>query len=189
MSKSLREEIISTSYRMFKEKGYDNVKINDICKELNISKPTFYNHVKSKDELLQIFYSDIETEMSKRIIEIIGQENYWKQILTAFQIVLSHSAEFGHDLYSQLFISNLKENQGTFDLQDGITSLMTTLFKKAQEAKQIRNSSDPRELYLACAHLTFGYGVMWCLGDGNDDLLKNFENGLIQVLDVDPEYL
>ena len=189
MSKNLREEIISTSYRMFKEKGYDNVKINDICKELGISKPTFYNHVKSKDELLQIFYSDIETEMSKRIIEIIAQDNYWKQILCAFQIILSHSQEFGHDLYSQLFISNLKENQGTFDLQEGISNLMITLFEKAQEAKQIRNTKDPKELYFACAHLSFGYGIMWCLNNGSDDLLQNFENGLIQVLDVDPQYL
>lgn len=189
MSKNLREEIIETSYRMFKENGYDNVKINDICRELNISKPTFYNYIKSKEELLTIFYKDMETEMSKRILEIISQDNYWKQILCAFHIILAHSQDFGQDMYSQLFITNLKENKGTFDLQDGITNLMTTLFEKAQKENQIRNSKNPKELYLACAHLTFGYGVMWCLNNGNNDLLKDFENGLIQVLDVNPVYL
>lgn len=66
---------------------------------------------------------------------------------------------------------------------------MSTLFDKAQKSNQIRNSKDPKELYLACAHLAFGYGIIWCLEDGKDELLKNFENGLIQVLDVDPKYL
>ncbi len=189
MSKNLKEKIIKTSYRMFKENGYTQVTIMDICKELNISKPTFYNYVKSKEELLTIFYNDMEEEMSKRILEIISQENYWKQILCAFQIIMSHSQEFGHDLYSQLFISNLKENKGTFQFQEGITKLMTTLFEKAQNANQIQNLNDPKELYLACAHLAFGYGIIWCLEGGKEDLLKNFEHGLIQVLEVNPAFL
>lgn len=189
MIKNIKEDIIKVSYQMFKERGYDNVTIMDICHELNISKPTFYTYIKSKDELLTLFYKDIENEMSKRILEIISQDNYWKQVLCAFQIILSHSQEFGHDLYSQLFITNLKENKGTFQFQEGITNLMSTLFDKAQKSNQIRNSKDPKELYLACAHLAFGYGIIWCLEDGKDELLKNFENGLIQVLDVDPKYL
>ncbi len=64
MIKNIKEDIIKVSYQMFKERGYDNVTIMDICHELNISKPTFYTYIKSKDELLTLFYKDIENEMS-----------------------------------------------------------------------------------------------------------------------------
>ena len=38
---------------------------------------------------------------------------------------------------------------------------------------------------MACAKMSFGYGVIWCLEDGQGDLLQDFRTGLIQVLQVD----
>ena len=42
MYKDVKKNIISISYNLFKEKGYDNVTINDICDKCNITKTTFY---------------------------------------------------------------------------------------------------------------------------------------------------
>ena len=48
MTKITKDIIIETAYQLFFKHGYNNVTINDICKECKITKPTFYTYIKSK---------------------------------------------------------------------------------------------------------------------------------------------
>lgn len=66
---------------------------------------------------------------------------------------------------------------------------MVAILEKAQLSGQIHNLGDPYELYMACAHLCFGYGVLWCLNNGTNDLLHDFRNALAIVLQVDEKLL
>lgn len=47
------EQILSISYRLFLEKGYEQTTIQDIINELGMSKGAIYHHFKSKDEILR----------------------------------------------------------------------------------------------------------------------------------------
>jgi AcrR family transcriptional regulator len=49
--KKTREAIIEIGCRLFREKGYNSARINDITRELNIGKGTFYFHFNHKKEL------------------------------------------------------------------------------------------------------------------------------------------
>ena len=49
----LRQQIIETSLRMFRERGYDNTRIDDIVQALDISQPTFFRYFPSKDAVLR----------------------------------------------------------------------------------------------------------------------------------------
>ncbi|WP_019244469.1 MULTISPECIES: TetR/AcrR family transcriptional regulator [Bacillus] len=46
------EQILSISYRLFLEKGYEQTTIQDIINELGMSKGAIYHHFKSKEEIL-----------------------------------------------------------------------------------------------------------------------------------------
>ena len=189
MYRDLKNDIIDTSFRMFKERGYDNVTVQDICRELKITKPTFYKYIPSKDALLGNFYKRLEADLNVQFMDMLTKDNYWEQIVYGFEIILSYSQKFGSDLYSQLFIANLKENKGTFSFIESMTKTMTFLISKAQESRQILNLSPADKLYLVCAKMAFGYGVIWCLDDGVGDLIGDFKNGLKMVLQVSPEYV
>lgn len=184
----LKDKIIDISYKLFKQHGYDNVKVEDICEQCEITKPTFYRYIGSKDELLSCFYANLTSEITRELLSVLNTDNYWEQICIGFQAILTHSQKFGADLYSQLFISNLKENKGTFDFVDTLTQTMTAMIDRAQKAGQIKNSSAPHELYMACAHMSFGYGIIWCLNKGNFNLLDEFRAALQNVCDVPTEY-
>ena len=189
MYKDLEQKIVETSYKLFQEKGYDQVSVQDICNTLSITKPTFYKHIGAKENLLSYFYNNIMAELNKKLLDMVTKDNYWEQIICGFSIILGHSQEFGPDLYSQLFISNLKENKGTFTFIDSLTKAMVSIFEKAQKNGQIHNTSDPYELYISCAHLSFGYGILWCLNKGENNLFEDFKKALIAVLQVDDKYL
>src|SRR5215467_1662716 len=49
----LRQEIIDTSIRLFRKRGYENTRIEDIVQILEISQPTFFRYFPSKDAVLR----------------------------------------------------------------------------------------------------------------------------------------
>jgi AcrR family transcriptional regulator len=48
----LRQDIIDTAVRMFRKRGYEKTRIDDIVQALEISQPTFFRYFPSKDAVL-----------------------------------------------------------------------------------------------------------------------------------------
>ncbi len=49
----LRQQIIDTSVRLFRKRGYENTRVDDIVQILEISQPTFFRYFPSKDAVLR----------------------------------------------------------------------------------------------------------------------------------------
>lgn len=47
-----RYAVILTAARAFREHGYHNTSIDDVARELNVTKPTIYHYVENKEQLL-----------------------------------------------------------------------------------------------------------------------------------------
>ena len=94
MTKITKDIIIETAYQLFFKHGYNNVTINDICKECKITKPTFYTYIKSKDDILAHFYDDITEAIVANTANIIMAENYWQQLLICFETLMEESIQY-----------------------------------------------------------------------------------------------
>jgi len=51
--KLARKRIIDAAYKIFYKKGYHSSTMNDVAKEVGVSKGSLYSYFKSKEELLQ----------------------------------------------------------------------------------------------------------------------------------------
>jgi AcrR family transcriptional regulator len=49
----LRQQIVDTAIKLFRKRGYDNTRIDDIVQTLDISQPTFFRYFPSKDAVLR----------------------------------------------------------------------------------------------------------------------------------------
>jgi AcrR family transcriptional regulator len=49
----LRQEIIKTAVKLFRKRGYENTRVDDIVQILEISQPTFFRYFPSKDAVLR----------------------------------------------------------------------------------------------------------------------------------------
>src|SRR6516225_9489595 len=49
----LRQQIIDSSIRLFRKRGYENTRVDDIVQILEISQPTFFRYFPSKDAVLR----------------------------------------------------------------------------------------------------------------------------------------
>ena len=75
LDKSLRKQkIIDTAAALFHQKGFASTTLDDVSKELGISKAALYHYVGSKDELLSIIYTQAFDNIFKDTYEISGMD-------------------------------------------------------------------------------------------------------------------
>ncbi|AZA93568.1 HTH-type transcriptional repressor nemR [Chryseobacterium nakagawai] len=84
-----RERILSTTLLLFHKQGFNSTGINQIIEEANVSKASFYQHFKSKDELCIEFlnkrYDYWVSELKKFISGALGSE---EKILKSFDFLM-----------------------------------------------------------------------------------------------------
>jgi len=52
--KKTKQYILETAMRLFSEKGLENVNIEDVVKEVGVTRGAFYHYFKSREELLEV---------------------------------------------------------------------------------------------------------------------------------------
>jgi len=70
----LRQQIISTAIKLFRKRGYEKTRVDDIVEQLEISQPTFFRYFPSKDAVLRevgrrgyaCMAEHIQTELSSK---------------------------------------------------------------------------------------------------------------------------
>ena len=89
-----RENIIKTAGEMFFRLGIRSVSIDDICRELGMSKKTFYVYFASKEELVaQLLHSNV-VYISAKMEELLQQKDF-RQLVKRF---LAHQADEKNDV-------------------------------------------------------------------------------------------
>jgi len=69
-----RNEILDASERLFHSKGYNKCTVNDILREVNIAKGTFYYYFKSKEDVMDGLLERFKDLVVNRIENIISDE-------------------------------------------------------------------------------------------------------------------
>lgn len=83
MSSDQRVQIIKTAGEMFFRLGIRSVSIDDICRELGMSKKTFYVYFESKDELIeQLLQANLDYMAGK--MEELLKVNDFRQLVKVF---------------------------------------------------------------------------------------------------------
>ena len=67
---SRKEQIIITSAKLFRQKGFEAASMRDIAARLGIEAASLYSHIKSKDEILETICFRMADELIKAIDEV-----------------------------------------------------------------------------------------------------------------------
>ena len=62
-SRETYERVLNTAIRLFKDKGYTNTTMRDLSTESQLGLGAIYYYFKSKEDLVQVFYRRINTEI------------------------------------------------------------------------------------------------------------------------------
>lgn len=175
--KDTRKLILQKALELFKEKGYENTTIMDICKACAITKGTFYYHFPNKDELSFLFYEDMFSEFSSALAELIFIENVKDQLWKVYEYSIDRTIALGPKVLNSLYMSDIKNGMhlfspfSRFDLETHSSrqlKLQIELVKKGQHTGDIREGDPVLMVRTFVAALT-GIAIAWSSNDGSFD--------------------
>lgn len=110
---SNREKILSCAQRLFFEKGYDAVGVQEIVDTVGITKPTMYYYFKSKQGLLECLLSQGAQVMLDQMRQVMETEGEFLQV---FELVTTKYLELAvenKEFYLMLvsLFSSAKDNE------------------------------------------------------------------------------
>lgn len=136
LSISRKEQIMQTSAKMFKQKGYASTSMRDIATEMGIEAASLYHHIKSKEEILETICFSLADKLIMGIAEVNdiyfnAEEKLRMAIKNHVQIIsenIDQSAAFLHEWrsLSEPKLSEFKtlrdsyENEFKVILNDGV---------------------------------------------------------------------
>lgn len=173
---STKDFIRETAMDLFREKGYENVTLMDICRACNITKRTFYYHFESKNDVLSgiIDYWGIKAErlMSAMVSEERSVDILWKLM----RVYCEHSQKYGPNIMKQVYISMLENGKDVrFPYKMYLYNLAVELLRKAQEAGEIKNPSNPDETVFILYHAFRSISISWAAENGPYDLVEEYK--------------
>lgn len=107
-----KKQIIDAAQRLFIKKGYAMTSIQDILKEANIAKGTFYNYFSSKSECIMFILESINDEILKERIHLSYQHKQDDVSLFAKQLEVRFHIDRKHNLmalFSSIDITDDKD--------------------------------------------------------------------------------
>lgn len=135
-----RKQLIQTAKELFFKYGIKRVTVEEICKEANVSKMTFYKHFKNKNELVRTWLTEMTDEALERYNTLMQQDiPFEEKVRETIKMKLE-----GSDQMSQEFFSDYIP-QADPELRDFIhqrmhetMGLLINDYAKAQKRGEIR---------------------------------------------------
>lgn len=172
---STKDLIRDTAMELFREKGYENVTIMNICHGCNITKRTFYYHFESKAHLLSgvVDYWGIKAE---RLVQTLTADEKSIDILwQLMRVYCTNAQKYGPNILKQVYILTVQNGQEIhFPQKMYLYSLAVKLLTDAQHAGEIANPNDPEEIVFILYHTLRSISLSWAAENGSYNLIQEY---------------
>lgn len=186
--------IFESAITLFKEKGFDNVHIDEITSKAGTSKGSFYTYFKSKDEVIIEHYKRIDEHYQEVYLNLPAEMPSIKKLYTILIEGILFLEKFGHEFLSVVLSNQLSPNsESSFVMNQKriIYKITKELLESGQKNLEFKNQAEP--ITLASMLLCFYKGLYldWCLLKGKYNFIERSEKELTiflyQLLELDHE--
>jgi AcrR family transcriptional regulator len=136
----LRQQITETSLRMFRERGYDNTRIDDIVQALDISQPTFFRYFPSKDAVLREVGRRAFARQAERLKSELSNKATTADRLRRFYDALAKVTEEGRPLWQAVIVEGAMDPVRSPELrgpEEATVSLLREILVQGQKRGEI----------------------------------------------------
>lgn len=166
--------------RLFKEKGFDNVTVEEIAEAASVSVGTIYFHFKSKQEIMANYHS----ELDKSYIEYFEQQQKTSQYVNTSNLTkLQDFLLFCCEISAGLGVENIRVVYPYMMCNDDFGGRMLNaerpyfrfmhlLLSEGQKKGEIRPDIDIEMLIQDITVIARGCIMDWCIHGGKSDIRK-----------------
>lgn len=181
--------IFDTALSLFREFGYDNVSIQKICSQCNVTRNAFYYYYRSKDDLLRSYFDHSNHNNPDIILKMLNQPNNWAKLWSLYEVYLNNIVDTGKEIVKQILIISISENSKMLISNTLTQEWCIPLLASCQTEGFIHNKTKAEELNKQCNQLCIGILYTWVIEDRIDNLIEYVRTALISLLDVNPSII
>ncbi len=180
-----KEIIRACAIEMFREKGFKNVTIMQICEAAGVTKRTFYYHYNSKDDLIYGLI-DNSGRKAEKLLDALTQTQSNIGILWALMSVYRiDTSNYGPEITRQIYIHALEGTDEDFPYSTYLFQTAVKTVANAQKAGELKNSAPPEDITFALYHAFRSISITWAAQNGSLDLIAGFRQVFSVILGVD----
>ncbi|GAB6559439.1 hypothetical protein bcgnr5401_35730 [Bacillus cereus] len=144
-----------------KEKKFENITIEDICKKANVSVGTFYHYFSSKEDIYKKLFQQIEENLHVELENIAQHTTAQRTISNFFQCIAEYTTKL------ELHINLLNDyNKRIFTYQPSlIYKTLNDFVYKGQLEKELTNDMSVEEITTYLFIIARGLILDWCVAD------------------------
>lgn len=182
-----KRKIFVTAMKLFKEKGYDNVTVDEIVKEAEIAKGTFYIYFRTKAHIVAEVFTelDINYEKSMKKVEFLGSsvEKVKKLLNDAIEIQRDY---VGYDLSIIGYRAQLELHiEYSMDEERPLYQYTAKLIREGQMRGEFNKDNTPEYYTKILIRSIRGAIYEWCVSYNNYDFVedgKKYIENLLKIL-------
>jgi AcrR family transcriptional regulator len=132
----LRQQIVETALRLFRERGYENTRIDDIVHVLEVSQPTFFRYFPSKDAVLREVGKRGFACQTERLKSELSSKASTAERLRRFYETIAKIAEADRPLWQAVVLAGAMDPVRSPDMrgpEEASVSLLREILAQGQE--------------------------------------------------------
>lgn len=180
--------IIDAAVKLFRERGYENVSVNDICKETGIARSTFYLTFAGKKEIIDKILSDVRLDREDFFGDFIAAENDFERMWILCCRYLAVALSFGPEMTGTLLRLELMGELDIMDTVHTVDEWFIQLTKNCQKAGIVLSHEPPEVLAPLGVDAAYYTTYEWCKRKGKFNLRQVVRRRAEALYQLAPEW-
>lgn len=184
-STNTKSKIRETALKLFKEDGFDNVTVVQICEACSITKRTFYYHYTSKEELLYGITDYLGIKAESLLSTIAEQQTNIGTLWALLSVYSINSADYGPNIIRQVYIHMMQgKTNENFPQSMYLYKIVVKTIENAKLSGEITSPLPADDIAFTLYHCFRSVTITWAAEDGAFDLVKEFRRVFNSVLGI-----
>lgn len=161
-SEDTRGRILDAAEKLFFEYGYARVTVDDICREIGLTKGAFYHHFSGKEAVYQQVYIPHLDRYLEEHYQIPDTASFSERLYALAKCTFESSKEVGKELVGQSTIGMLSNKDSRLFIEDRPhTKILSEVYKAGIAENAIRIQTTEEEFFMLYSCLMVGLLTKW----------------------------
>lgn len=170
-----KRKLVQTAIELFAREGFDKVTVDEICRKVGVTKGAFYNHFKSKDEVILEEFKIMDEHYLKVEQKISALDDPLEKLRVFHLEAIKLMADMGVTLMKVVYHSQIAPHMKQPYLDNRMRALYritNDIVREGQEQGYIPRDYPSEYLASILINAFRGQIYHWCLSNGGFDLVK-----------------
>ena len=184
----LRDRITEAAVRCFRAKGYDEVSVNDICREADVARSTFYRVFSNKKDVIRYRFEHTDANQIVSIEELLAARNDFDRMWVIGDRYISLCCELGATFCAAMMNLTLAGEIDMLQVAHSVDAWFIRLTRNCQQSGIILSREPPELLGPLFVDAVYQILYAWCCRGGEYPVRARARQVSEMIANVAPEY-